>query len=502
MQWPREEADRLIKRFNSCPPKKGYVLFETGYGPSGLPHLGTFSEVARTAMVRFAFSQISNIPTRLFAFSDDMDGLRKVPTNVPKQEMLQKHIGKSLTSIPDPFEKYESFGHHNNAMLCNFLNDFGFEFEFQSSTDWYKSRRFDNYLRLVLENYEKIMEIMLPSLRDERKATYSPFLPICPRTGIVLQVKMDELKKDDGTIVYKDPETNQFVETKVTGGNCKLQWKVDLAMRWAALDVDYEMSGKDLIDTVKLSTKICKVLGKEPPETLIYEHFLDDLGQKISKSKGNGMTIDEWLEYAPKESLSYFIYQSPKRAKRLYFDVIPRSVDEYMRLRRAEITDENPLFYIHEGKVPKPEESEIPFTLLLNVASVCNADTDDVLFEFVKRYNSKISKETHPFLMKLVSFSRKYAKNFVKKDYKIPNDTEKAALIELKEAFLNLYDQSEEQIQAIAFEVGKKHYAVLKDWFSLFYKVLLGQSDGPRIGSFVYLLGIDKTCNLIDEKCA
>lgn len=501
MQWPMEEANRLLKRFEKTPPKKGYVLFETGYGPSGLPHLGTFGEVARTSMVRFAFEQMSSIPTKLFAFSDDMDGLRKVPTNVPNQEMLQKHIGKSLTSIPDPFEKFESFGHHNNAMLRDFLDSFGFSYNFQSSTDWYKSGRFDPFLKLVLENYEEIMEIMLPSLRQERQSTYSPFLPICPRTGVVLQVKMEKIDKKSGTIIYKDPESSKLIETSVVGGNCKLQWKVDLAMRWCGLEVDYEMSGKDLIDTVKLSTKICRVLGATPPETFIYEHFLDEAGQKISKSKGNGMTIDDWLTYAPKESLAHFIYQNPNRAKRLDFYAIPRSVDGYMKDRRSEINDNNPLFYIHDGKVPSPEPKEISFSLLLNLASACNTNDEETLLLFVQRYNPEISKETHPFLMRLISFAQKYASDFVKKDYKIPNESEKAALIELKEGLLNLYDQSEESIQSLAFEIGKKHYTVLKDWFSLFYSVLLGQNEGPRLGSFVSLFGIDKTCALIDQKC-
>jgi len=320
--WPFEEARRILDRIQNKVPEKGYVLLETGYGPSGLPHIGTFGEVARTSMVRHAFSQLCNIPTRLFTFSDDMDGLRKVPDNVPNQEMLRKHIGKPLTMIPDPYEKYESFGHHNNAMLQRFLNSFGFEYEFQSSSDWYKSGRFDQALKLVLQHYDKIMSIMLPSLRDERRATYSPFLPICPRTGIVLQVPMVEIHPKTNTIVYKDPETSEMVETLVTGGHCKLQWKVDWGMRWQAFEVDYEMSGKDLIDSVKLSSQICKAIGGKPPETLTYELFLDQEGQKISKSKGNGLTIDEWLTYAPQESLSYYMFQAPRKAKRLYFGQI------------------------------------------------------------------------------------------------------------------------------------------------------------------------------------
>ncbi|MBY0280668.1 MAG: lysine--tRNA ligase [Alphaproteobacteria bacterium] len=507
--WPFEEARRILDRIQNKVPKKGFVLLETGYGPSGLPHIGTFGEVARTSMVRHAFSQLCDIPTRLFAFSDDMDGLRKVPDNVPNQDMLRQHIGKPLTTIPDPYEKYESFGHHNNAMLQRFLDSFGFEYEFQSSSDWYKSGRFNETLRLVLQHYDKIMGIMLPSLRDERRATYSPFLPICPRTGIVLQVPMVEIRPNSDTIVYKDPETSKLVETLVTDGHCKLQWKVDWGMRWKAFEVDYEMSGKDLIDSVKLSSQICKAIGGVTPETLTYELFLDQEGQKISKSKGNGLTIDEWLTYAPQESLSYYMFQAPRKAKRLYFDVIPKAVDEYLSLvskypeQSPELQADNPVYHIHKGNVPK-SESGLGFNILLNLASVCNTEDPAVLWGFVQKYLPESSPEKMPFLNELIKHALIYYRDFVKpsKHYRQPTAEEKAALQDLHQTLGNIDATAPaDVIQTDVFEVGKRHnFTELRAWFGTLYEVLLGQKEGPRMGSFIALYGAQNMRDLIAEK--
>lgn len=507
--WPFEEARRILDRVQNKTPEKGYVLLETGYGPSGLPHIGTFGEVARTTMVRHAFHELSDIPTRLYTFSDDMDGLRKVPDNIPNPDMLREHIGKPLTMIPDPYEKYESFGHHNNAMLKRFLDSFGFEYEFQSSSDWYKSGRFDDALRLVLQHYDKIMGIMLPSLRDERRATYSPFLPICPRTGVVLQVPMVEVRPKTDTIVYKDPETSELIETLVTGGRCKLQWKVDWGMRWKAFEVDYEMSGKDLIDSVKLSTQICRAIGGIPPETLTYELFLDQEGQKISKSKGNGLTIDEWLTYVPQESLSYYMFQAPRKAKRLYFDVIPRAVDEYLNLlskypeQSPELQVDNPVYHIHKGNVPV-SESGLSFSILLNLASVCNTEDPAVLWGFVQKYLPDSSPEKMPFLNELIKHALVYYRDFVKpsKHYRTPNAAEKAALEDLYQALGNVDASAPaDVIQTDVFEVGKRHnFTELRVWFGTLYEVLLGQKEGPRMGSFIALYGIQNMRNLIAEK--
>lgn len=508
--WPFEEAKRVIARLQGKKPEKGYVLFETGYGPSGLPHIGTFGEVLRTTMVRNAFTKLSDIPTRLFCFSDDMDGLRKVPDNVPNQAMLTKFLNMPLTKVPDPYEKFESFGHHNNAMLMRFLDSYGFEYEFQSSTDWYKSGRFDPALKLVLQHYDEIMAIMLPTLRDERRATYSPFLPVCLRTGHVLQVPMVERHPERDSVVYKDPETGQLTEVEVTGGNCKLQWKVDWGMRWFAMGVDYEMSGKDLIDSVKLSSQICRVLGGRAPENLTYELFLDQEGQKISKSKGNGLSIDEWLTYAPQESLSYFMYQSPKKAKRLYFDVIPRAVDEYLQyvskfaLQAPLDQLDNPAWHIHGGgNVPEPE-STLSFNILLNLASVVNAEEGSILWGFVKRYLPGVDQSSSPYLAQLIDCAVRYYQDFVKpnKQYRDPTQMEKEALQHLHDELGEVsFESSAEDLQAVVFEVGKQFaFSDLRQWFGTLYEVLLGQSEGPRMGSFIVLYGIAEMRALIQEK--
>lgn len=507
--WPFEEAKKILKRINNTVPEKGYVLLETGYGPSGLPHIGTFGEVARTSMVRHAFSVLSPIPTRLFAFSDDMDSLRKVPDNVPNREMLSENLGRPLTQVPDPYEQYPSFGEHNNAMLRRFLDSFGFEYEFQSATDHYRGGNFDAMLLKVLEHYDEIMAIMLPTLRAERQATYSPFLPISPKTGRVLQVSMEKVDPDAGTVIYKDPDTGAFEETPVTGGNCKLQWKVDWGGRWSVFDVDYEMSGKDLIPSVALSTRICKVLGGNPPIGFSYELFLDQDGQKISKSKGNGLTIEEWLKYAPQESLAYYMFQSPRKAKRLYFDVIPRAVDEYLHMlaeydRQTPLQQlDNPVFHIHNGNPPKITET-LSFNMLLNLASVCGAETADVLWGFVQRYMEDVTPDKAPFIDEMIQHAIAYYQGFIKPhlDYRVPTSVEKAALTDLYKELQQVQDAiSADSLQTVVFEVGKRHpFDNLRQWFQSLYEVLLGNSEGPRFGSFIALYGVDNMCRLIEEK--
>ncbi|HEV7371333.1 lysine--tRNA ligase [Arenibaculum sp.] len=503
--WPFEEARKLVARFAKRPPAKGYVLFETGYGPSGLPHIGTFGEVVRTTMVRQAFTRMSDLPTRLFCFSDDMDGLRKVPDNVPNQAMLREHLGKPLTRVPDPFGQYESFGHHNNAMLRRFLDGFGFEYEFQSSTDWYGSGRFDEALLAVLRRYDEVMAVMLPTLGEERQQSYSPFLPVSPRTGRVLQVPILERDPDAGTIVFED-EDGTRTEVPVTGGRCKLQWKPDWGMRWHALGVDYEMSGKDLIASVQLGSEICRILGSQPPEGFNYELFLDEKGQKISKSKGNGLTVDEWLRYAPSESLALYMYNKPRAAKRLYFDVIPRAVDDYLTfVGKFHQEDEakrleNPAWHIHAGTAPQVR-TDIGFSILLNLAAVANAETKDVMWGFISRYAPDASPEANPFLDRLVGHAVAYYQDFVKpaKRYRAPSAEERAAIEDLLAELERLPGTAgAEEIQNRVYEVGKRHpFPELKAWFQALYEVLLGQSTGPRMGSFIELYGVDNTRELI-----
>lgn len=507
--WPFEEARSILNRLQGKVPEKGYVLFETGYGPSGLPHIGTFGEVARTVMVQNAFQKLSDLPTRLFTFSDDMDGLRKVPDNVPHQDWLEEHLGQPLTLVPDPFEKYESFGHHNNAMLREFLDSFGFQYEFQSATHHYQAGHFDAMLLNVLKHYDEIMAIMLPTLRDERRATYSPFLPICPRTKRVLQVAMEQTNVEAGTVVYRDPDTNQFVEVPVTGGHCKLQWKVDWGGRWSVFGVDYEMSGKDLIPSVVLSKQICQILGGTPPSGLSYELFLDQQGQKISKSKGNGLTIQEWLTYAPQESLAYYMYQSPKKAKRLYFDVIPRAIDDYIQNLEAFSNQtvaeqlENPVFHIHKGNPPAVQEV-LPFNILLNLVKVCGAENAEVLWGFVRKYMPQANPEHSPFLDRLIHYALAYYRDFVKPTLQCrpPTQLEREALQELDEQLATVpEDASAEDLQTVVFEVGKRYpFESLRHWFLALYEVLLGSSEGPRMGSFIALYGPKNMRILIQEK--
>jgi lysyl-tRNA synthetase, class I len=503
--WPFEEAAKLLERYKDKKPAKGYVLFETGYGPSGLPHIGTFMEVFRTTLVRHAFQQMSDIPTRLFAVSDDMDGLRKVPDNIPNPEMVRSHLGKPLTAVPDPFGTHESYGAHMNARLCGFLDHYGFDYEFKSSTAQYKAGVYDEALLKALAKYDEIMAVMIPTLGEERAATYSPFMPISPKTGHVLMVPVTDRDVAKGTITFTD-EDGEETTVPVTGGHCKLQWKPDFGMRWAALDVDYEMYGKDHQPSAPLYNAICNILGSKGPEQYVYEMFLDAEGKKISKSKGNGISIEEWLRYAPPESLSYYMYLSPRKAKRLYFDVIPRAVDDYqIFLEKFQTEDEkarlkNPVWYIHNGKPPKPE-SGLSFNILLNLAGVAHAEKPETLWGFIGRYQPGASPETHPFLNKLVQGAVNYYIDFVKptKQFRAPNDVERAAMEELAGWLESCPETATaEDIQTEIYEIGKRHpFPELKAWFSALYEVLLGSAQGPRMGTFVLLYGRANTAQLV-----
>ncbi|CAM1632579.1 lysine--tRNA ligase [Bartonella apis] len=524
--WPFEEARKIVKRYE----KKGYpdtVMFETGYGPSGLPHIGTFGEVARTTMVRHAFHVLTEnkVKTKLLCFSDDMDGLRKVPENVPNRALMETYLGKPLTRVPDPFTKdYPSFGAANNARLRAFLDRFGFNYEFASATDYYTSGRFDETLLKMLANYDKIMAVIVPTLGEERRATYSPFLPISPVSGKVLQVAMIAHDAKKGTVTYIEPETGEKIETEVTGGKVKCQWKADWAMRWTALGIDYEMAGKDLIDSVALSSKICRILGGTPPEGFNYELFLDDKGQKISKSKGNGLTIDEWLTYAPTSSLGLYMYQKPKTAKRLYFDVIPKAVDEYYSFLSAYPKQSwkdrlnNPVWHMHNGNPPKVD-LPVPFAMLLNLVSASNAENADVLWGFISRYAKGATPENQPELDSLVGFAIRYFNDFVKptKKFRAPDTVERETLEKIDQTLANLpVDADAHTIQNALLDIGRvtERYqdhnkkspdggpGVSVSFFQMLYEILIGQERGPRFGSFIALYGIDETRGLIAKALA
>ncbi len=506
--WPLVEVRKLLKERKDIIKANKRIIFQTGYGPSGLPHIGTFGEVARTSMMINALNHIEKIDSELITFSDDMDGLRKVPDNIPNDEILKNNLGKPLTDIPDPFKKFKSFGEHNNQMLIEFLKKFNFTFNFQSSTENYKSGKFNNSLMRVLEKYEEIMNIILPTLREERRKTYCPFLPICPKTGKVLEVPLVEMNKKDGTVIFKN--NNDKIETNILNGNCKLQWKVDWAMRWFTFNVDFEMYGKDLTESAILSNKICKTLGKKPPNGFAYELFLDEKGEKISKSKGNGISIEEWLRYASPESLALYMYPNPKRAKKLYSEVVPKTVDEYLSLIEKYPTQEdkqkilNPVWHIHNGTPPE-ERVIMSFSMLLNLAGSSNANNKEILWKFINRFHKDIKPEKHPILDNLTEYAINYFKDKVEpnKKFKKPNETEKKALSSLVDR-LSKTDESlsPEEIQTFVYTVGKEngYEKNLRDWFKLIYEVVFGEENGPRMGFFIKFFGLKETIALIKEK--
>ena len=506
--WPFVEAKKILKERKIDIEKKGKIILQTGYGPSGLPHIGTFGEVARTSMVVNALNQLTDIPKEIITFSDDMDGLRKVPDNVPNKDLLNKNLHKPLTNIPDPFKKYNSFGEHNNEMLKKFLNQFNFKYTFKSSTELYKSGKFNNSLKIILEKYNEIMNIIIPTLGKERQKTYSPFLPICPETGIVLEIPIIEIDEKKSKIIFDNK--GEKIEKSILDGNCKLQWKVDWAMRWYALDVDFEMYGKDLIESAILSTKIIKLLGKSSPSGFAYELFLDEKGEKISKSKGNGITIDDWLKYSSPESLSLFMYQNPKRAKKLYKEIVPKAVDEYLDLIEKSTNQSelqillNPVWHVHNGVIPK-EKMIMTFSMLLNLVETSNANSKDLLWKFVKKYKQNIEEKEYPIFDKLIEYAIKYFNDVIKinKKYKKPNEQEKLALNELIKILDQCNDEmSPEDIQTKIYTAGKEngYKDNLRDWFRLIYEVVFGEENGPRMGFFISFFGVKETKQLIEEK--
>ena len=506
--WPIVEAKKILKERKKYIDKKGKIILQTGYGPSGLPHIGTFGEVARTSMVVNALNYLTDLPKEIITFSDDLDGLRKVPDNVPNKDVLNKNLHKPLTNIPDPFEKFKSFGEHNNEMLKKFLDKFKFKYKFMSSTNLYKSGFFNSTLKKILDNYEGIMNIIIPTLGKERQKTYSPFLPICNETGKVLEIPIIEIDKKNSSLVFDN--NGKKLKASILDGNCKLQWKVDWAMRWYTLDVDFEMYGKDLIESAILSSKIIKLLGKNNPSGFAYELFLDDKGEKISKSKGNGVTIEEWLDYASPESLSLFMYQNPKRAKKLYKEIVPKAVDEYLDLiEKSKKQDArelllNPLWHVHNGNIPS-EDNIMSFSMLLNLVETSNASSEEILWKFVKNYKTNVAKNNFPIFNNLIKYSIKYFNDVVKqnKKYKKPNSLEMKALLDLISKLESCSDNMKpEDIQTEIYTVGKNngYKENLREWFKLIYEVVFGVENGPRLGFFISFFGRKEMISLIKEK--
>jgi lysyl-tRNA synthetase class 1 len=506
--WPFVEAKKILRERKKYIDQKGKIILQTGYGPSGLPHIGTFGEVARTTMLVNALNKLTDLPKEIITFSDDMDGLRKVPENIPNKDLLKNYLHKPLTIVPDPFKKFNSFGEHNNEMLKNFLNNFNFKYIFKSSTDLYKSGFFNETLKLILKKYKDIMDIIIPTLGKERQKTYSPFLPICPDTGVVLEIPVLEIDEKNSKIIFDN--FGKRLEKSILDGNCKLQWKVDWAMRWYALDVDFEMYGKDLIESAILSTKIIKILGKTNPSGFAYELFLDEKGEKISKSKGNGIRIDEWLEYASPESLSLFMYQNPKRAKKLYREIVPKAVDEYLDfIEKGKNQNElqmllNPVWHVHNGIIPK-ENTIMTFSMLLNLVEASNANSKELLWKFVKKYKPNILEKEHPIFDKLIEYAIKYFNDVIKKNkkYKKPNAEEKKALEALVIVLEKCTEEMQpEEIQTQIYSVGKEngYKENLRDWFRLIYEVVFGDENGPRMGFFISFFGVKETQQLIKDK--
>jgi len=506
--WPFVEIRKLLKERKDLIKAKKKIIFQTGYGPSGLPHIGTFGEVARTTMMINALNHVQKIDSELITFSDDMDGLRKVPENVPNNKILHDNLGRPLTKIPDPFGKYQSFGEHNNEKLKEFLKKFNFTFTFKSSTENYKKGNFNNSLVRVLEKYDEIMNIILPTLGKERQKTYCPFLPVCPDTGKVLEIPLLEMDKKKNIIIFDN--NGKKLETKITDGYCKLQWKVDWAMRWFTFEVDFEMYGKDLIESATVSSKICESLGKKPPNGFAYELFLDEKGEKISKSRGNGISIEEWLKYASPESLALYMYPNPKRAKKLYSEIVPKTVDEYLSFIEKYPNQKenekllNPVWHVHNGKPPK-EKIIMPFSMLLNIVGSSNAKSKDVLWKFINRFHKDIKSKDHPILDGLTEYAINYFNEKVEpnKKFKNPNSEEKKALKDLVEKLKSIsQDMKPEDIQTIVYSVGKErgYSKNLRDWFKLIYEVLFGETDGPRMGFFISFFGIKETIKLINDK--
>ncbi len=506
--WPFVEVRKLLKERKSIIDKKNKITFQTGYGPSGLPHIGTFGEVSRTSMMINVLNHIKKIDSELITFSDDMDGLRKVPDNIPNSELLLKNLGKPLTNIPDPFKKYKSFGEHNNKLLIEFLNKFKFKFVFKSSTENYKKGIFNNGVERVVEKYDEIMNIILPTLRSERRKTYCPLLPICPNTGKVLEIPLIEINKKNNKAIFDN--SGKKIEINILNGGCKLQWKVDWAMRWFTFDVDFEMYGKDLIESAIISSKVCHSLGKKPPSGFAYELFLDEKGEKISKSKGNGITIEKWLRYASPESLSLYMYQNPKRAKKLFPEVVPKAVDEYLSYIEKYYSQKpnekilNPVWHIHNGSPPK-EKIVMPFSMLLNIVGSSNSKSKDVLWKFIKKFHNEIDPKKHKILDELTNYAINYFIDEVEpnKKFKKPNQNEKKALESLIKNLKKVSQSTPaEEIQTLIYSSGKDngYKDNLREWFKLIYQVTFGEENGPRMGFFISFFGVKETIDLMEKK--
>lgn len=494
--WPVVEANKVIERVKAL--KKQIATFETGYGPSGLPHLGTICEVIRTSMVKKAYDILHPvIPSRLLAFVDDMDGLRKVPGNVPQADMLAGYLNYPLTQVPDPFGQEKSFADYNAKRFEHLLDQYGYlsGIEVKRAHQEYKSGRFNFALLDILKHHIPILEIMKEHLREERFSTYSPFLPISPVTGKILQVAMT--KYTPSTITFQAEDKQEYT-TPVVDGYCKLQWKPDLGMRWYALGVDYEIYGKDLESSVEIASKICQLLGNPAPLGFQYEHFLAPDGSRVSKSKGNeSVTVQAWLNYTPKGTLEHFIFQNPRRAKRLRIHDIPNYVEAFLEelsqfdSMSTQEQYESAIFYINH----KPNPTNISFKLALSIACATHIQSEQ---ELIQRLNISTDDALG---LSVARCAFAFFQDCIKANLKIePMPTTMHVAVNDLIAKLKTVSIDADNIQNAFFTTAKEHNIPFKDWFTALYKALLGAEQGPKLGSFCVNYGVEKVINLLSNQ--
>ncbi|MFH2218432.1 MAG: lysine--tRNA ligase [Pseudomonadota bacterium] len=510
--WPFKEADKLRKRYTETPNIP--VRFETGFGPSGMPHIGTFAEVARTTWVRHAFEFLTRWPTQLIAFSDDMDGLRKVPLNLPQQEMLTENLGRPLCRIPDPFGECESYSAYMNNKLREFLDSYSFDYTFQSSHEAYTRGDFNDGLSVILQKVEDVKAIILPTMSEAKRANWSPFFPICENCGRINSTQVTGYDIENNAIDYSCEQEEGEVKScghkgtaSIFNGKVKVGWKIDWALRWYSYDIGYEMYGKDLIESARLSGKICRLMGKQPPTGLFYELFLDAKGRKISKSVGKGLTIDSWMSYAPLESLLFYIFQNPKQAKRLFWGIVPRSVDDYLsnliqyRSMDPEDHPESTIWHLfNKGETVPSYNAAINFSLINNLISAVGADDIDLILEYLKRYDSSMEKYG-TVIEDLVKKAMNYYRDFILPDkkYRTPTEKEKKMFNALRNELAEYDGDDENELQSLPFNVVRAFDESPKNFFKMFYEVLFGQERGPRFGTFVRLVGKEKALSLLDS---
>jgi lysyl-tRNA synthetase, class I len=529
-EWPFVEAQRIIDRLGKI--GKSAVTAETGYGPSGLPHIGTFGEVARTSFVLQALKTLEpSIDAKIIAFSDDMDGLREVPKNLPNGEMLKEHLGKPLTSIPDPFGQEKSFAHYMNRKLRDFLDSFGFTYQFASSTEQYKSGVFDEGFKRIVEHYDEVSDLFKATIAEEKRAAWSPFFPICASCGRVYSTRVIAVDPKALTVSYAcdAPLAGKYSccghhgVASILGGGCKVGWKVDWALRWYCLGVDYEMHGEDLLESARLSSKIVKVLGGEPPELFKYELFLDENGKKISKKIGNGISIEEWLRFAPVDSLLYIMYQKPQQAKKMGRAILPEIVDAYLELVAqydgAEV--DSPVPFIsrlskgaHADRLPGEKSAEyrgaqklITYSLVCELVMALNQDDPRIVRDYLLKYQPGIAANVAYYeglIEDALAYYREVllpARTVEKADHAM--DEALAALrADLARRLAAGEEPDAEALQTAVFQVSKDRQLKMKDWFRTVYRVFLGQNQGPRIGSFIALLGFEKCIERLDAHLA